>query len=403
MKKISFIATLIVTQSFFAMQGFAKTQKTVTPQAKYKYEQKVLRKQEKEKYKRSLLPESGYMTSEEYENLSRDISNSERQIPSPELPKDIKMKYVPQPIYKLGRYNSPAGSVELNLERKFKFDRQIVCKGVTSPNKDVLVYPVVYYYAANQCVSGDIFTIPLDKTLPDVERIKRANIIKRNPAPILSTDKDISEKFTFRTMTPVDFSPDGKVILAKEKIGNIEDGIWQTNLWVYNFETKEAKELCGIREAINYYWLQNKRLFLDQKRWDILPLGFSAENPDRIIVSAIGYTGKNPKFLGNWSIDVNGERSELVSLFEPSAKIVASGYKLVEDGVVDPKTLLKNEKKKDRIIKHKRKLEKKEIKHKKKQKKHVYKAKIKEMKHIERETIHEYNKQNRKHTVTGVD
>ncbi len=403
MKKLFLIVTLILAQSFFVPQSFAKTSKTSTPQTKYKYEQKVLRQVEKEKYKRSLLPESGYMTSEEYENLSRDISNSEREIPSPELPKDIKMKYVPQPIYKLGRYNSPPGSVELKLERKFKFDRQIICKGVTSPNKDVLVYPVVYYYADNQCVSGDVFVIPLDKTLPDVERIKRANIIKRNPAPILSTDKDISEKFTFRTMTPVDFSADGKILLAKEKIGNVEDGIWQTNVWVYNFETKEAKELSEIRDAISYYWLQNKTLFLDQKRWDIQPLGFSAENPDRIIVSAIGYTGKNPKFLGNWSIDVNGERSELISLFEPSAKIVASGYKLVEDGVVDPKTLLKDEKKKDKQIKHKRKLEKKAVKTKKKQKKHIYKSKIKEMKKIERETLHEYNKQNRKHSITGLD
>ena len=55
-----------------------------------------------------------------------------------------------------------------------------------------------------------------------------------------STDKDINTKYIFRTLTPVDFSSDNKKLVVKEKIGYRHDGIWKTDLWVYNFETEEA-------------------------------------------------------------------------------------------------------------------------------------------------------------------
>lgn len=403
MKK-GFLALLIVCCGFFTINpACAKRPKVYTPTDQYKYEQKQLRQEEIQKYQRSLLPKSGYATVEEYEELSRDISNEEIKIPPPELPKDIKMKYVPQPIYKLVRYNNPPGSVELNLKRKFKYDRQENCASITSPNKDILVYPVVYYYANNQCTAGDLFVIPLDTSLPDVERIMRANIIKRNPQPILSTEKEISTKFTFRTMTPVDFSSDGTKLLAKEKIGNVDDGIWKTNIWIYDFDTNQARRLKEVREAIKFYWRKTEGILLDEKRWDMLPLGFSAEDPNRIIVSAMGYTGGKPKFLGNWSIDIQGERTQLISVLEAETNVSISGYKLVQDGVINPTQVYNDEKRTNKLVKKKRKVEKKQIKKEKKQKKHVLKKKLKEMKKESKSVVKSYNKSMRKTGPTAVE
>ena len=380
-RKILFVTlTLGLCQIFSLNSAFAKTVKIITPEMEHKYQQKVLQREEIEKYKRSLLPKSGCMTREEYEDLSKDISNADRVIPEYKAPKDIKMKYVPQPTYKMVRYNNPPGSPELHIERRFQFDRQMNAGGITSPNKDILVSPVVYYYANNQCTACDLFVIPLDKTLPDVERILRANIIKRVETPILSTEKNISEKFIFRTMTPVDFSPDGLKLVAKEKIGNVNDGIWQTNLWVYDFNTKQSKNLSEIREAIKFYWKTQEGLVLDEKRWDIYPLGFDANSPERVVVSAYAYTGKTPKFLGNWSIDCNGERTLLVSLFEASAPISVNGFKLVQDGVLDPIKVYDDEKRQDKIVKQKRKDEKKAKQLELQQKKNDLKKRLKEIK-----------------------
>ena len=66
---------------------------------------KKVRKQEaKDKYKKKKMPESGFMTVEEYERKS--VSKDKREGDGDFIPKikDSNMKYVPQPKYKLIRY-----------------------------------------------------------------------------------------------------------------------------------------------------------------------------------------------------------------------------------------------------------------------------------------------------------
>ena len=123
-----------------------------------------------------------------------------------------------------------------------------------------------------------------------------------------SLDLDIQ-----KTLTVVDWSIDGKRIAFKEKISFTPEGLWQTNLIVYNFETGRSKVLSEVRGAIEYYWRQHN-LNLKNYRWDIYPIGWDSINPDRIIVFAYAATGSKPKYLGAWSVDYMGDRAMLMSL-----------------------------------------------------------------------------------------
>lgn len=388
MKRILVLALIFILQ-FIVLEDVSasifKKKYVSTPYQEYLYQQKVLRRIEVEKYEKSILPFSGFLTMDEYEVLSKDILNEEKVVPEFKMPKDIKMKYVPQPIYKLTRYNSPPGSPEIRMTGKFKISRTEYGDSITSPDRTMLVFPAVYYYGVSGCTAGDLFVIPLDTTLPDVERILRANVVKRNPNPILSTEKNIDQKYVFRSMTPLDFSPDSKMLLAKEKVGYVFDGIWKTNLWVYDFQTQTSRKLVEIRDAIKYYWLNAKGENLDELRWDLYPLGFDAKDTTRIIVAAYGYTGGVPKFLGTWSVDCKGEQARLVSLFNAEPEIAVGGFKLEKNGVVNPTEVYANEKREDKLIKKKRKVAKKAEKLKKKKLKQALHKKLREMKAEERE------------------
>ena len=55
------------------------------------YQNKVEKIEVTEKYEKSLLPESGYMTDEEYEELSKAKTKHEIEITEAEMPKDSNM------------------------------------------------------------------------------------------------------------------------------------------------------------------------------------------------------------------------------------------------------------------------------------------------------------------------
>ncbi len=301
------------------------------------YKNEVNKLEETEKYEKSLLPESGYMTVEEYESKSRAKSKKEmaEEIKGGEIPKDSNMVYVPQRTFKLVKYNNPIGSPELNIPRKLNFDRQINAQGIISGDRTLMVYPSIYYYAETDCTSCDLFLIKLDPKLNDTDKAKYANVVQKVEKPLISTEKEYDTKFIFRTLTPIDFSADNKKLAIKEKTGHRFDGIWKTDLWIYDFEKQEAKKLPQIREAIINYWADAGGVDFDENRWDIYPMGFDANDDNRIILSAYAYTGEAPKFLGTWSIDSEGENSKLEDLSGADIPVSVVGYKLEEDAYKD--------------------------------------------------------------------
>ena len=320
------------------------------------YKNEVNKLEETEKYEKSLLPESGYMTVEEYESKSRAKSKKEmaEEIKGGEIPKDSNMVYVPQRTFKLVKYNNPIGSPELNIPRKLNFDRQINAQGIISGDRTLMVYPSIYYYAETDCTSCDLFLIKLDPKLNDTDKAKYANVVQKVEKPLISTEKEYDTKFIFRTLTPIDFSADNKKLAIKEKTGHRFDGIWKTDLWIYDFEKQEAKKLPQIREAIINYWADAGGVDFDENRWDIYPMGFDANDDNRIILSAYAYTGEAPKFLGTWSIDAEGENSKLEDLSGADIPVSVVGYKLEEDAYKDISEVefeAKQEKEKEKLDK----------------------------------------------------
>ena len=343
------------------------------------------------------------MLTEEYEVISKGIPRIDLKIEEAVPFKPSDMKYIPQPTYKLVRYNNPPGTPELNLPRKVNFDRQINAQGIISGDFTKLVYPTVYYYAEANCTSCAVFVIPLDTSLTKLERVQKANVAKKIDKPIFKTDMDISQEGAFRTFTPVDFSEDNRYLIAKEKIGYVHDGIWKTNLWVHDFQTDKSKELSEIREAITNYWHNVSGVEFNEKRWDIYPLGFDKKNPDRILVCAYAYTGDVPSFLGTWSIDTEGNQAELIDLNGTNYDVSVIGFKMVYDSYVSRDEI---EWEAERQAKIEEKQKKQAKKHKKKMKKaykKLYKQKLRKLKAQYRLKIREYKRSKRRGTTSFGD
>ncbi len=341
-----FCVVFAVRPAFAAFKNPFNKDDARSREIKYQYE--VLKDDEKNRMESKILNRtpSGYMTVDEYESLSeyKDKYNMEFSIPKIEKPSDFK--YIPQPLYRIVKYNDPPGTVELSLGKRLFIKRQINAQGIVSPDYSMLVYPAVYYYPDSASVATDLFIIPLMRENDtNLNKILKANVANRIPAPILSTDKFIDNFAAFRTLTPVDFSVDGSKLLVKEKIGSSEDGIWQTRIHVYDFKNKTSYDLVEVRDAITYFWKEYMDVNLEDKRWDIYPLGFDARNPNRVIVQAYAYTGETPVYLGAWSIDWRGTQSRLVSFKKNYIpRVTSNGYKVIKDGVEAYQTVEKQEK-----------------------------------------------------------
>ena len=349
--------------------------------AQLKYIRKADKEYEKEKYEKSneFAGGTGYMLKEEYEDISVGKDRMFIKVEDAQTPPAPDMKYVPQYTYKFVRYNNPPGNHELRLPRSLNFDRQLNVQGIVSSDFKKLVYPSVYYYADDQCTTCDLFLLPLDTSLNDTERVLKANVVHRVEKPLISTEKSIDDRFVFRTLTPVDFSEDNTRLVVKEKTGYIHDGIWKTDLWVYDFNTEKAKKLVEIRDAIINYWQIAGGVNFDDRRWDIYPLGFDVNDQNRILVCAYAYTGKIPKFLGTWSIDVDGERAELMALNGTNLPVSMVGFKLIRDSVVDPEEVKFEAKRAKKTEKKRKKEQKKILKEEKKERKLAYKRRLKQI------------------------
>ena len=250
-------------------------------------------------------------TMQEYYREVNKAAAKNMEIPSPKFEKDNKLVDLPDPELLLRKYNNPPGAVDINLN-SLKKKRQINSIGVVSPQYDKMVYSTVFYYPSTKTASSELYLLNLDLNKNIQTRIEDAHV-NRGKSTIYRTQMDSLDLDIQKTLTVIDWSIDGKRIAFKEKKSFTPEGLWQTNLIVYNLETGRSKVLSEVRGAIEYYWRQHN-LNLKDYRWDIYPVGWDSINPDRIIVFAYAATGAKPKYLGAWSVDYMGDRAMLMSL-----------------------------------------------------------------------------------------
>ncbi len=367
-----------------------------------KYIHNVQKQEEKQKYEKKVMNRnpSGYMTVEEYELLSAPKDRMTMEVEVPKIPTPADMVYVPQPSYQIVKYNNPPGSPEITIGSSLYKRRQQNAQGIVSPDFKKLVYPSIYYYPNSASTACDLFVINLEEAKSNKDKILTANVLHRVSEPILSTEKSNDNLYTFRTLTPIDFSTDGTKLLVKEKVGNTKDGIWKTTPIVYDFVNNVSYNLIEVRGAIVYYWERYKNLDLDDKRWDVYPLGFDAENSDWVVVNAVAYTGNTPINLGIWKVTYTGEQSRLVTFDNSAVNVSMNGYKLVKAGAEPPSVSEKEAEHLKKVEKEQAKQKKKDEKAELKELEKAYKTKLKEMDAEFKESQKDYDMRQRINSST---
>lgn len=266
---------------------------------------------------------------EDYNEISKDVKRIDKKIVSrPDIPHSEKYSF-PETVYKLSKYNYPAGSANIDL-RKLRKEKQITSQGVLSPIKDKIVFSDVYYDGNSDKVSSEVFYIKTDSTKNAKYILKNSNTIQKETSPLITSAMSEEYRTLYQTLTVIDWSADGKKIAVKEKIGSTIDdyGVWQTNLWIYDFDKNQHFRLDNLRAYIKDYYKMHENLELEDYRWDILPLGWSSEFSDDIYVSAYAFSDKGQKFLGIFSTNSSGNNIKLISKKPCGLSISANGIVL---------------------------------------------------------------------------
>ncbi len=267
------------------------------------------------------------VTMDDYYAMSEDKKRKDFQIPEPQFTARAEI-ILPNPHFRVISYNVPPGQRNIDLT-KVVAQRTVSSPGILSPDKTKMVYTQCYFYPKfNQTASSAYVINTKGGDAYDV--LYNTNVMQGDMKPIVSVGMDYLQEYQFKTLFPIDFSKDSTKIAFKEKIGSNIYETWQTNVIIYDFKTKTWKRLTAVREAILYWWRQNKHIELRDYMWDIFPIGWDKNNPERLIVYAYAFTEDQPLYLGMWSIDYDEQKSLLLSLTSTDAQIDLNGFGLKE-------------------------------------------------------------------------
>lgn len=270
------------------------------------------------------------ITMDDYYKLAADKKRKEFEIPEPIFTISEEFPF-PNPHFRVVSYNIPPGQRNIDLT-KIVERKTVSSPGILSPDNTKMVYTKCFFYKEYNQTSSAVYFIPIsDNNKNDAYyALLNTNLMQGNPEPILSVGMDAIQSSQFKTLFPIDWSKDSTKIALKEKIGSNFYETWQTNVIVYDFRTKTWKRLTAVREAIIYWWRENKQIDLKDYMWDIFPVGWDKNNPERLIVYAYAFTKDKPLFLGTWSIDYNEEKSTLLSIDTTNVEIDLNGFGLKE-------------------------------------------------------------------------
>ncbi|MCD7780687.1 MAG: hypothetical protein LUH05_08460 [Candidatus Gastranaerophilales bacterium] len=294
-----------------------------------KFREKFHLKPSKKIYYHNIDKSNIPITEEDYDIMSADKKRKDFEIPEPEFTQSEEI-ILPDPHYRVVSYNNPPGQRNIDIT-KVVSNRTVSSPGILSPDKKKIVYTKCFFYPKFSQIASSAYYVPVQKGINDAyEALYKTNVIQGDVQPIVSVGMDYIQKHQFKTLFPIDWSKDSSKIAFKEKIGSNFETTWQTNVIIYDFKSKSWKRLTAVREAIIYYWRQNKQIELKDYMWDIFPVGWDKKNPDRIIIYAFAFTSDKPLFLGTWSIDFNENKSSLLSIDSTNSEIDLNGFGLKE-------------------------------------------------------------------------
>lgn len=268
------------------------------------------------------------ITTDDYYELAVEKKRRDFVIPEPVFEKSDSV-FIPDSHYRVISYNTPPGQRNIDLS-SIVSTRVTTAPGILSPDNSKMVFTQSYFYPKYSQTASSAFYIPISPKNRDdaYNALLFTNVIQKDFKPIVSVGSDFIQKNSFVTLFPIDWSMDSSKIAFKEQIGSNYAQTWQTNIIVYDFSSKKYKRLSAVREAIVYWWRVNKNIDLKDYMWDIFPVGWDKENPERIVVYAYAFTNDNPLFLGTWSIDFNNEKSQLLSVNSTEVEIDLNGFGL---------------------------------------------------------------------------
>ena len=332
MKKIfiCFLLSLCFIVPSFAKIGAPTSDLNENKEALEKLQKKLDKKQQKEKKKK--LKEEKRKKKEEAKRLAprmvetkeewlKEASSTDRikrnfEKKQPDI--NNKLNPLEDPTAYFVKYNDPPGEREINLS-SIKKNKFLHSQGVVTSDFKRLAYVEYSFNPEFNQISSELFVLPLNENDSRLERIKNPNLLLADREFTYSSGKTELRKNLMSAITIIDWKDDNSALLAKEKTGSLIEGIFRTNISVVYFDeeglTIAYQVFSDLEQKIKKYWLENKKIHLNFYRWDIKPLGWSAENPEEIVALAYAFSKDNKKtYLGAWGVNYLTGDIRLLSL-----------------------------------------------------------------------------------------
>ena len=267
-------------------------------------------------------------TKQEWEAESKNVPLRYRELKQAEKEED-KNIIIPDAKYSFARYNYPQGTRELNIEdiKKNLYSYPYV---VADTTVHFVAYPRYYFSPHLNQISSDFYVEKLDTSKNKTRRILEYNHKQELRTPVIEAGMYEGYPNLFRGLTLVDWSKDSKKLLIKETVGSTVNGLYKTYLYVHFMESEIQSgytiKLTDFDEIIKTYFINWENKQIVKYRYDIIPLGFSAENDNLILALAYVLDKDNNKvFLGTWGYNILTNETILVSKTDYQPNISING------------------------------------------------------------------------------
>ncbi|MEM0950675.1 MAG: hypothetical protein AAGI66_00855 [Cyanobacteria bacterium P01_H01_bin.74] len=139
-------------------------------------------------------------------------------------------------------------------------------------------------------------------------------------------------RYSFKTLTVVDWSANSERILIKEYSGLLYLGLKTSNVLIFDEASGIVSIYPEIHRAIANYWqTRDNPPLLSQYSFDIEPLGWQPDSNNTVLLNAWHYKKTasqrvQKNFMGLWQYNIEAERLKLLSLKQVSATVATNGF-----------------------------------------------------------------------------